>query len=124
MNSIPEHIVVVFNELKMFSYGLGIAGTADLILFNTITKKFIICDFKTNYDLFKNYKEKKLLTPFTNLLDSPYNKYQIQLSFYQILFELSGYEVESRKIIWLKESGVYEIYNTQDLTNELKNDLK
>lgn len=114
-DSIPDHIEPFMFELKMFSVELGIAGTADIILYNTRTGKFIIADYKTNIDLFKNYKGKTLLSPMNNLLDNPYNKYQIQLSLYQHLFEQCGFEVEGRKIIWLKPDGTFDMYNTDDL---------
>lgn len=125
-DSLPNHIQPFFNELKMFSNELGLAGTADIILYNTITKKFIIADYKTNIDLFKNYKGKTLLTPFKHLLDSPYNKYQIQLSLYQILFELAGdaFRVEKRKIIWLRENGTFYLYDTIDYREPLLKILK
>ncbi len=114
-DSIPEHIYPFLFELKMFSDKLGIAGTADIILYNTKTGKFIIADYKTNIDLFKNYRGKKLLKPFNGLLDNPFNKYQIQLSYYQYLFEQCGFEVEDRKIIWLKPDGTYKSYKTENL---------
>jgi len=120
---LPEHIKIVTFELKMYHKIFGIAGTSDIIFYNTKTGKFIIADYKTNGDLFKNYKEKKLLKPFENLLDNPYNKYQIQLSLYQLLFEQTGYEVEARKVIWLKPDGNYVIYNTDDLTEVLSKQL-
>lgn len=122
-DNIPDYIEPALFELKMFSEELGIAGTADLILYNNKTGKFIICDYKTNEDLFKNYKKKKLLKPFNDLLDMPYSKYELQLSMYQILFEQCGYEVESRKIIWLQDDGTYKSYKTQDLTTRLLNEL-
>ena len=62
--TVPEYVEPVFRELKMFSKDLKIAGTADLIFYNNNTGKFIICDYKTNNDLFKNYKGKNLLYPF------------------------------------------------------------
>lgn len=117
---LPEHIVPVTFELKMFSAELGVAGTADIILYNLKTNKFIIADYKTNIDLFKNYKGKKLLKPFGKFLDSPYNKYQIQLSYYQLLFEQTGFEVEDRIIIWLKPDGTYKKYHTKNLIKYLK----
>jgi hypothetical protein len=89
-------------------------------LYNTLTGKFILADYKTNRDLFKNFASKKLLYPFNFLLDNPYNKYQLQLSSYQILFELVGYEVESRRIIWIKPDGNYEMFKTVDYTERLK----
>ena len=124
--SLPEHIIPFLFELQMFSEELGIAGTSDIILFNTKTKKFIIADYKTNEDLFKNHKGKKLMKPFNFLLDSPFGKYTIQLSMYQYLFEQMGigFEVEGRKIIWLKSDGTFEIYNTEDCREQIVKDLK
>lgn len=122
-DSIPDYIQPFLFELQMYSETLGIAGTADIILYNTITGKFIIADYKTNEDLFKNFKGKKLLNPFNDLLDNPYNKYQLQLSMYQLLFEQIGFEVESRKIVWLKPNGTFEIFKTNDYTEVLKLEL-
>ena len=122
-DNIPDYIEPFLFELQMFSETLGIAGTSDIILFNKKTGKFIIADYKTNEDLFKNYKGKTLLEPFNNLLDSPYNKYQLQLSMYQLLFEQCGFEVESRRIIWLKPNGTYENFKTEDLTQKLLKEL-
>ena len=122
-DNIPDYIEPFLFELQMFSETLGIAGTSDIILFNNKTGKFIIADYKTNEDLFKNYKGKTLLAPFKDLLDSPYNKYQLQLSMYQLLFEQCGFEVESRRIIWLKPNGTYENFKTEDLTQKLLKEL-
>ena len=122
-DNIPDYIEPFLFELQMFSETLGIAGTSDIILFNKKTGKFIIADYKTNEDLFKNYKGKTLLEPFNDLLDSPYNKYQLQLSMYQLLFEQCGFEVESRRIIWLKPNGTYENFKTEDLTQKLLKEL-
>lgn len=122
-NDLPSYIVPAFIELRMYHPLLAFAGTSDILLFNQKSKKFIIADYKTNKDLFKNFKEKTLLYPFNDLLDCPLNKYQIQLSFYQILFELTGYKVESRKIIWLLKDGNYKMYDGEDFSNRLINNL-
>lgn len=122
-DNIPDYIEPFLFELQMFSETLGIAGTSDIILFNRKTGKFVLADYKTNIDLFKNYKGKTLLSPFDDLLDSPFNKYQLQLSMYQLLFEQCGFEVESRRIVWLKPNGVYENFKTEDLTQKLLKEL-
>ena len=122
-DSIPDHIQPFLFEIQMFSEELGIAGTADIILYNTKTNKFILADYKTNEDLFKNFKGKKLLAPFDNLLENSFNKYQLQLSMYQLLFEQCGYEIESRRVIWLKPDGSFENLKTEDYTHILKNEL-
>jgi len=122
-DNIPDYIEPFLFELQMYSEAFGLAGTTDIVLYNTKTGKFIIADYKTNIDLFKNYKGKKMLPPFDFLIDCPYNKYQLQLSLYQILFEQCGFEVESRKIIWLKPNGTYEVFKTEDLTGLLLQEL-
>ena len=93
----------------------------DSVSHTFLCTKRLIPTHNTNKDLFKNFKGKRLKAPFNNLLDSPFDKYNIQLSMYQILFELTGYEVENRFIIWLKPDAEYEIYYTQDLRKEINN---
>lgn len=122
-DELPEHIVPVFTELQMYHFQNMFGGTADIILYNLKTDKFIIADYKTNEDIFKNYRSKKLKAPFKDLLESAYNKYQLQFSLYQILFEQTGFEVEKRVLIWLKPDGTYQAYETDDYTEILKTEL-
>lgn len=123
-NDLPSHIVPVFVELRMYHLQKMFGGTADIILYNTQTGKFIIGDYKTNEDLFKNFEGKKLKKPFSYKLDNPYNKYQIQFSCYQIMFEQTGFEVENRCLIWLKPDGNYDMFFTEDLTETIKDELQ
>lgn len=117
---LPDNYIPVTLELQMYCMKKGIAGTADIILYNKDTKKFVIADYKTNKDLFKNFKGKKLKPPFEDLYDSPIGKYTIQLSMYQLLFELTGYEVESRFLIWLKPDGTYTLHDTPDVRDKIE----
>lgn len=123
-DNLPKHLIPVFYELRMYSKELNIAGTTDLVFYNTKTNKFILADYKTNKDLFKNFAGKKLLKPFDDLLDNPFNKYQLQLSLYKILFELTGYEIQKSALIWLKQDGNYEILYTKDYSKILKERLQ
>lgn len=123
-NDLPDHIVPVIMELRMYHKDYLFAGTGDILLYNKLTGHYIIGDYKTNKDLFKNFRGQKMLSLFDDLLDMPLNHYQLQLSFYQILFEQIGLKVEGRKIIWLKPEGEYEMYDTQDYTGILKEYLK
>lgn len=118
-NSIPDNLVPISHELQMYSKDLKVAGTCDLLLYNKDTGKFKIVDYKTNKDLYKNYRGKRLLPPFHRLLDMPIEKYSLQLSFYQILFEQTGFEVEERVIIWLKPNGEYEKLSLADHSKTL-----
>lgn len=117
--SLPDHVIPVTMELEMYHKKYDFFGTGDILLYNSLTGNYIIGDYKTNEDLFKNYKNKKMKGLMSNFLDNPFNKYQCQLSLYQILFEQTGLKVSKRKIIWVKEDGTFTIYDTQDLTKEL-----
>ena len=118
---LPSHVVPIITEAKMYHKEQLYAGTADGILFNTLTGTYIIIDYKTNLDLFKNYMGQKMLGPFSHLLDNPFNKYQLQLSYYQILLEqIEDISVSSRKLIWLRPDGNYQLYDTENFTNILR----
>ena len=123
-NDLPPFVIPVMTEVKMFHKEYMFAGTADILLYNTLTDTFIIGDYKTNKDLFKNYKGQTMTGPFSTMLDCPFNKYQLQLSFYQILFEQTGLRVSSRKLIWLLPDGTYKLYDLDDHTRVLKEQLK
>lgn len=130
---LPPHIVPVMVENIMYHKKFMFAGTADILLYNLKTKKYIIADYKTNKDLFKvfvdykkkpGFREQRMLAPFSYFLSMPINHYQLQLSYYQILLEqVPGIEIESRKVIWLHTDGTYEMYATEDLTSQLKKEL-
>lgn len=116
----PPNLIPIAEELRAYHLTEMYAGTADGLLYNSDTGKYIIYDFKTNASLDKNYKGKKMLSPFNDLLDCSYNKYQIQLSYYKILLEqVPGLKVERMIILWLPHEGGYEMRFTEDLTDRL-----
>lgn len=102
-NTVPTRCIEVDSDTHTFLYG----------------ESFIVTH-NTNKDLFKNFKGQKLTGRFNHLLDTPLNKYQIQLSYYQILLEQTEVEVSHRKVIWLLPDGTYKIYECEDLTQYLK----
>ena len=119
-NELPNYYLPIILELKMYSKIFGYAGTCDILLYNLKTRKFVIADYKTNIDLFKNFKGQTMLPPFEYLLDMPYNHYQIQLSLYELLLEEKGYRIENRVIIWLFPDGTYKTYETNDFRRLIK----
>lgn len=124
-NELPPHIKIISNETKMVHKKYLFCGTDDLLLYNEQNGNIIVGDFKTNADLTKNYMGQRMLSHFKHLLDTPFNKYQIQLSFYQILLEqVEQMKVAKRKIIHLRASGEYFVYDTQDFTEYLIKDLE
>lgn len=122
-NDLPSFIVPVVPELKMYHFQFMFAGTADIILYNKKTDKYIIGDYKTNKDLFKQHKDTRMEIPFS-MGENPFNHYQLQLSYYQILLEqVKGVEVSHRKIIWLQDDGNYKLYDTDNFTDTLREEL-
>lgn len=121
--SLPEHIIPVAAELRMYHFQYLFAGTADILLFDTKNQTYIIADYKTNKDLFKNYQGKTMIGPFSHLLDMPLNHYVIQLSYYQLLLEQVEVKVSRRVIIWLGLDGNYQLFDTDDVTDILKTTL-
>lgn len=117
-DELPEYYEILFKELRMYSREFKYAGTADLILLDKRTNTLVIADFKTNKDLWKSYQ--MLQSPFEHLEQNNFNKYQFQLSYYQIMLEQTHYEVSNRVIIWLQRNGEYSIHQTEDYTKDLR----
>lgn len=119
----PNFIMPVASETRVYSKRYRYAGTFDLLLHNSRDKGYIIVDYKTNKDLFKNYRGKLMLSPFEFMLDSPFNHYQIQLSLYQIPLEEVGINIIQRIVVWLLPDGNYRRYDTENYTSILKQSL-
>ena len=122
--SLPEHIIPVCSELRMYHFTKLFGGTADILLFDTKKQEYIIADYKTNADLFKNYNSKMLLKPFENKLDCPFSHYEIQLSLYQIMLEQIEVKVSRRIIVHLKMDETFLMYDTEDLREKLNKFLE
>lgn len=114
-NDMPDEYVPVLVENRVYAMcGKEIpvyAGTFDLLVYSIIPGKegLIIMDYKTNEDLYKNYKEKKLLKPFDKWLDNPRGHYMIQQSAYQRALNEIGLTVKGKRLVWIKNDGTYRI---------------
>ena len=114
----------VAKEVRMYHKKLFFSGTCDFVLYDTWEHKFIIGDYKTNKDIFKQYGTKKMLFPFDLFLDRPFEHYEVQLSLYDILLSQLGIQVAERWIVWLLDDekckekklpvGSYKLYKAQD----------
>lgn len=114
---------VSFRELRAYSREFKFAGTMDLPLEVIGSNAFVIDDYKTNNaDLFKSYN--KLYAPFEYLEASTYNKFQLQLNYYQVILEEWGLGVLNRRVVHLKSDGSYRIYELLDLTEEIRDHLR
>lgn len=129
---IPECIVPILAETKVYDEELGYSGTFDILFYYDATldgknpekSGLIVMDWKTNKDLYKNFKGQKLLSPFDELLDMPLNLYKLQLSLYQSCINKVGLKVVARRILWLKPDGSYDKINLEEYVNMLRETLK
>ena len=125
--SLPKWIIPVLKETKVYNRDKTFSGTFDVTLYDLKRQGIILADYKTNKNLFKNYKGKKMLPPFEFLLDTPYNHYQVQQSLYQIPLEEIGLKIIDRWLVHLIPNptnpltdGDFKKYELYDFTNHLK----
>lgn len=129
---IPECIVPILAETKVYDEELGYSGTFDILFYydaelegKTSDKSgLVIMDWKTNRDLYKNFMGKTLLYPFNELLDMPLSIYKLQLSLYQNCLNKIGLKVVARRILWLKPDGTYDKINLEEYVGVLREELK
>ena len=131
---IPKCIVPILAETRVFvEYGkAGYAGTFDILFYydaeidgkSSTNNGLMVLDFKTNKDLYKNFKEQKLLPPFDGLLDMPLSTYKLQLSLYENALYKIGLKVVGRRILWLKPNGEYEKINLESYRKEIDKELE
>ena len=140
MKELPSSYHLVLNETKVYSgknpdssknLKEQICGTFDMLYWydgNGDDSKagFVILDYKTNANLYSEYNRnqgKTLLPPFDNLIEEDYGLYIIQLNLYALMLEDIGLPVIARKIVWLKDDRTYEIVDTPDVSDSLRNIL-
>lgn len=130
IEDLPDYLIPVAIELQMYNEDHWFSGTCDGVLFNTRTGKYIIYDFKTNKKLKDGYPKGLLhhINPKHKLKQDNFGKYTLQFSFYQLLMEMAGFEVQSRVLVWLNEDKpnkkLYKTYQTVNVTEDLINWLE
>ena len=133
-NDLPNSFVPILAENKVFNCNeeYSYAGTFDIAFYydptidggNKNLEGLQIHDYKTNKDLYKNFKDNRLLPPFEDFQDMSLNIYKLQLAAYQLSVEKIGIKVTGRRLIWLKPNGEYEKVQLEDLTKLLDLGLK
>ena len=128
---LPVCFVPIAVENITYNKKLNYSGTFDMLFYydaeldgkSADKSGFVIFDYKTNKDLYKNFQEKKLLPPFQELLDMPCNLYKLQLSLYQLNLEQLGFKVIGRRLIWLRPDGGYDKIPLESYTRVLSEEL-
>lgn len=114
--AVPKCLVPIAAENITYSRKLNYSGTFDLLFYydaeldgkSPDLSGFIIFDYKTNKDLYKNFKGQTLLHPFEGLLDMPISIYKLQLSLYENNLNEIGFKVVGRRLIWLRPDESYD----------------
>ena len=128
---LPACFVPIAVENITYNKKLNYSGTFDMLFYydaeldgkSEDKSGFVIFDYKTNKDLYKNFQEKKLLPPFNELLDMPCSLYKLQLSLYQLNLEQLGFKVIGRRLIWLLPDGTYDKIPLESYTKALSEEL-
>lgn len=120
--------VIIGNEVRIYDDTIGVAGSIDLLLYNTNSNTLAIGDWKTgNKSILKYSKTDSLNEPFSEWKSSKLNEYSIQLGYYKTIIEkTTDLKVEDMYIItFLKEQGgkatIYEGYHNRTPTHEGEN---
>ena len=110
-----DRYTLIGNELRCFSKKYKLAGTIDRLLKDKETGRYIIMDWKTTFDIDKDYG-KKMKDAFKIYKNSYRNQYEIQLMVYKNLehIEINGHimdissdEIQEMWLIILKDDGTY-----------------
>lgn len=128
LNDLPDYFPCVASELVMYHPKYWYTGTADIIAYNCKSLKLNILDWKSNQEIESKGPFKKpplkIIPPELGLVQDNFGKYSLQFSFYQIMLEDMGYEVENRVLIHLTDDRskkkLYKTYRTPDLTKYLR----
>lgn len=128
-DDVPDCVVPVLAETRVFNtQGIQYAGTFDILFYyvkepNSNANGLILCDYKTNEDLYKNFMGQTLLWPFNDYLDQNVSYYTLQQSLYAIPLQNLGLKVLGSRLIWLKNNGTYEKISIDDVSDRLRNTL-
>lgn len=128
---LPKCFVPIAVENITYSRDLNYSGTFDMLFYyeaemdgkDPEKSGFVIFDYKTNKDLYKNFMEKKLLPPFEELLDMPASIYKLQLSLYENNLNEIGFKVVGRRLVWLRPDGEYDKIPLESYTKKLREEL-
>lgn len=109
---------IICRELRMCHRIFKFAGTTDMLLWDNIEQCIVVEDWKTNEDLFKTYGYLK--APFDNYQSNPFNKYQLQFNYYQLMIEQQKkYRVGNRLLVYLGVDEEYKVYSCENLIRKL-----
>lgn len=119
--------VLVAKETQIVNPILEYAGTFDLLLYDLAYHHYVLKDYKTNNELFKDYG-KRLKAPLSTIPANDHGKYTVQQNLYKIQLDNIGLYIGQMDLIWLHEDGSWQEVPIQDYSRLIRmareNDLK
>lgn len=99
---------------------LGIAGTADAVLFNRGLSTFHVWDWKTGKKFETGNRFQRLLPPFDDLDECELTTYSLQASLYRLILERNTDLVMSDGyVVYFSPEGRYMVHRALDLRERL-----
>jgi hypothetical protein len=115
-----DEYVILAKELRMYHEKYMFAGTTDLVLLHVPTSKVVIGDHKSNKDMYKQYRDEKMLYPFDNLPNNPLSHHKIQMTMYKMMLsQVENSIADKSMIIWFKQDGEYEVIHVEQYEETL-----
>ena len=111
------------SEKIIFSEGLKLSGTVDLLVREKTTNQLYLLDFKTNREIVKSNRfEKYAMEPFLHLPDNNFTHYTIQLNAYKAILLNEGYYDEHVKmgLIHFSSDGNSYSHKIDDISNDMQ----
>jgi hypothetical protein len=110
---------VLFPEFIVYDGEFSVAGTCDLLVYNSLTGKIDIYDWKTNRSImeptvgFGKFGFGRL----ANIKDTNYWHYALQLSVYKYILEKNGFEIGGLHLVHITDTS-YKIIDVPYLSDE------
>lgn len=102
----PDYLVPVIKECRLYNRELGYAGTVDLLCYDMKEGFFVLLDWKTNESLDKGFTS-KMKSEFSHLRDVPLSHYKLQQSLYQIRLRELGFDIRRRFLLHVDAYGIF-----------------
>lgn len=100
---------------------IGVAGTVDALAWDTQTNTYQVWDWKTGKFDTTNDWGKSLLPPFSDLEECRFMSYSLQVSLYRlILSDCGGIQTSAGFILHLQSDGGWQVYQTIDFRDRLR----
>lgn len=110
----------VFPEVIVFSEELKVAGTVDLLVYNSKTGECHIFDWKTSKKIDRNGRKQAITQACAGLTDCRFDQYSLQLSVYSYILEnYHEIKVANQYMVQLTDTDAYCI-ESENLEQHVK----